>query len=35
MKEAAYSLLCHGPDWDDIANELLRRAEALEAGEAT
>ncbi|MFE5584603.1 hypothetical protein [Kitasatospora sp. NPDC056531] len=27
----ARSLYLHGPDWDDIAEELLRRADALEA----
>ncbi|MCX5065949.1 hypothetical protein OOJ91_08640 [Micromonospora lupini] len=32
MREAAQNLWLHGPDWDDIAAELTRRAEALEAG---
>ncbi|MFI9362032.1 hypothetical protein ACIG5E_13365 [Kitasatospora sp. NPDC053057] len=32
MREAANSLYCHGPDWDDIAEDLTRRADALEAG---
>ncbi|MEU1675828.1 hypothetical protein ABZ752_27900 [Streptomyces roseifaciens] len=31
MREAADSLYLHGPDWDDIAAELRRRADALEA----
>ncbi|MFF3109603.1 hypothetical protein ACFVSN_10465 [Kitasatospora sp. NPDC057904] len=30
MREAAMSLVLHGPDWDDIAAELRRRADALE-----
>lgn len=30
MREAAMSLFCHGPDWDDIAADLERRADALE-----
>ncbi|MEV7773546.1 hypothetical protein [Kitasatospora sp. NPDC086791] len=32
MREAADSLRLHGPDWDEIAAELIERAEALEAG---
>jgi hypothetical protein len=32
MREAAVSLLLHGPDWDDIATDLQRRADALETG---
>ncbi|MDT0344786.1 hypothetical protein [Streptomyces litchfieldiae] len=32
LREAAENLWLHGPDWDDIAAELTRRAEALEAG---
>ncbi|MGW6985205.1 hypothetical protein ACWGE1_38080 [Streptomyces sp. NPDC054932] len=31
MREAAASLYSHGPDWDDIATDLERRADALEA----
>ncbi|GAA2398709.1 hypothetical protein GCM10010191_01840 [Actinomadura vinacea] len=31
MREAAHSLYLHGPDWDDIAADLRRRADALEA----
>ncbi|KJS60496.1 hypothetical protein [Streptomyces rubellomurinus] len=31
MREAARSLWSHGPDWDDIAADLERRADALEA----
>jgi hypothetical protein len=31
MREAAQSLWLHGPDWDDVAAELEKRAEALEA----
>jgi hypothetical protein len=31
MREAAQNLWLHGPDWDDIAAELERRAAALEA----
>lgn len=31
MREAADSLYPHGPDWDDIAADLRRRADALEA----
>ncbi|MGW2250458.1 hypothetical protein ACWCXH_09685 [Kitasatospora sp. NPDC001660] len=30
LREAATSLLFHGPDWDHIAAELQRRADALE-----
>ncbi|MEU1590631.1 hypothetical protein [Micromonospora sp. NPDC005710] len=30
LREAAYNLLAHGPDWDDIAADLTRRAELLE-----
>jgi hypothetical protein len=29
MREAAQNLLLHGPDWDDIAADLMRRADAL------
>ncbi|MEU6551474.1 hypothetical protein ABZ915_14505 [Streptomyces sp. NPDC046915] len=32
LREAAQNLWLHGPDWDEIAAELTRRAEALEAG---
>jgi hypothetical protein len=32
LREAGYSLSMHGPDWDDIAAGLQRRADALEAG---
>ncbi|MFD9079807.1 hypothetical protein ACFQ7B_03715 [Streptomyces erythrochromogenes] len=32
MREAASSLYSHGPDWDDIAADLERRADALDAG---
>ncbi|MFJ6785552.1 hypothetical protein [Streptomyces yangpuensis] len=31
MREAAASLYAQGPDWDDIAAELERRADALDA----
>ncbi|GIE90707.1 hypothetical protein [Actinoplanes regularis] len=31
MREAALSLIIHGPDWDDIAADLQARAAALEA----
>ncbi|MFF4174089.1 hypothetical protein [Streptomyces sp. NPDC001744] len=31
LREAARSLWLHGPDWDDIAAELTKRAEELEA----
>jgi hypothetical protein len=31
MREAAQNLWLHGPDWDDIAADLTRRADALEA----
>ena len=31
MREAAHSLALHGPDWDDIAADLERRADALDA----
>lgn len=31
LREAAQSLWLHGPDWDDIAADLERRASALEA----
>ncbi|MEU2672835.1 hypothetical protein ABZ622_28990 [Streptomyces sp. NPDC007164] len=31
MREAAGSLYLHGPDWDDIAAGLERRADALDA----
>ncbi|CAN3978441.1 hypothetical protein [Kitasatospora purpeofusca] len=30
MREAALNLWMHGPDWDDIAEDLKRRADALE-----
>ncbi|MGW1177979.1 hypothetical protein ACWD4P_30175 [Kitasatospora sp. NPDC002543] len=30
MREAADSLSPHGPDWDDIAEDLKRRADALD-----
>jgi hypothetical protein len=33
MREAARSLVLHGPDWDAVAAELLRRADALDGGE--
>jgi hypothetical protein len=32
MRKAAYSLLCHGPDWDLIAADPTRRADELTAG---
>ena len=32
MRAAAENLWMHGPDWDDIAADLTRQAEALEAG---
>ncbi|MET9618826.1 hypothetical protein [Kitasatospora indigofera] len=32
MREAALNLSMHGPDWDDIAEDLKNRADALEAG---
>ncbi|MBM9503612.1 hypothetical protein [Actinacidiphila acididurans] len=32
LREAAENLWLHGPDWDDIAAELTRRADALDAG---
>lgn len=32
MREAAENLWLHGPDWDDIAADLTRRADALGAG---
>lgn len=32
LREAADSLWLHGPDWDDIAADLRRRADALETG---
>ncbi|WP_329611652.1 hypothetical protein [Kitasatospora herbaricolor] len=31
LREAAQNLWLHGPDWDDIATELTRQAEELEA----
>lgn len=31
MREAADSLYLHGPDWDDIAADLRRRADTLDA----
>jgi len=31
MREAAQNLWMHGPDWDDVAADLERRAAALEA----
>lgn len=30
LREAAENLWMHGPDWDDIAADLVKRAEALE-----
>ncbi|MEV6841747.1 hypothetical protein AB0N17_46495 [Streptomyces sp. NPDC051133] len=30
LREAAENLWRHGPDWDDIAADLIRRADALE-----
>ncbi|AUG75661.1 hypothetical protein CFP65_0709 [Kitasatospora sp. MMS16-BH015] len=30
LRDAARSLRLHGPDWDEIAEELLRKAEELE-----
>lgn len=30
LREVAQNLWLHGPDWDDIAAELARRAEELE-----
>lgn len=32
MREAAENLWLHGPDWDQLANDLKRQADALEAG---
>ncbi|MGW2050313.1 hypothetical protein ACWCPF_34840 [Streptomyces sp. NPDC001858] len=32
MREAAENLWLHGPDWDRVAADLTRRADALEAG---
>lgn len=32
LREAAENLWLHGPEWDDIAAELTRRADALDAG---
>ena len=32
LREAAENLWLHGPDWDAIAADLVRRADALEAG---
>lgn len=32
MRAAAENLWLHGPDWDHIAADLTRRADALEAG---
>ncbi|MFB4426834.1 hypothetical protein C5F59_037815 [Streptomyces sp. QL37] len=34
LREAAESLWMHGPDWDDIAADMVRRADALGSGEA-
>lgn len=31
LREAAESLWMHGPDWDDVAAELVRRADTLDA----
>ena len=31
MREAALSLLLHGPDWDDVAADLRKQADTLEA----
>ncbi|WP_448320930.1 hypothetical protein [Streptomyces sp. CO7] len=33
LREAAQSLWMHGPDWDDIAADLMKRADAPSAGE--
>ena len=35
LREAAGDLFCFGPDWDDHAEELLRRADALDAAEGS
>jgi hypothetical protein len=32
LREAAENLWLHGPDWDDIAADLKRRADSLEPG---
>ncbi|MFD5784654.1 hypothetical protein [Streptomyces sp. NPDC126933] len=32
LREAAENLWLHGPDWDHIAADLQRRAQAMEAG---
>ncbi|MFF3935010.1 hypothetical protein [Streptomyces phaeofaciens] len=32
LREAAESLWMHGPDWDGIAADLVKRADVLEAG---
>ncbi|MEV0198917.1 hypothetical protein [Nonomuraea sp. NPDC050691] len=32
MRQAAENLRLHGPDWDHIAADLAKRADALEAG---
>ncbi|QIQ02601.1 hypothetical protein [Streptomyces liangshanensis] len=32
MRQAAENLWLHGPDWDNIAADLTKRADALEAG---
>ncbi|MES4908576.1 MULTISPECIES: hypothetical protein [unclassified Streptomyces] len=32
LREAAENLWMHGPDWDDIATVLAKRADALDAG---
>jgi hypothetical protein len=32
LREAAENLWMHGPDWDEIAADLTRRADALETG---
>ncbi|MFI0452886.1 hypothetical protein [Actinomadura sp. 6N118] len=32
MRQAAENLWLHGPDWDHIAADLTRRADALDAG---
>lgn len=31
MREAAENLWLHGPDWDRVATDLARRADALDA----
>jgi hypothetical protein len=34
LREAAESLWMHGPDWDGIAADMVKRADALDAGTA-